>query len=252
MGEYVDIPGGNTLYCPSGTISWAVFAQFPRKQHLSIIAGVKMVDYSAMQQAVIEGDDERTVRLVREALEQNANPAEIVASGLQASMIIVGDKFSSGEFFIPEMLFAARAVTRSLDVLRPLLSDSDAITIGRVVIGTVAGDIHDIGKRLVGMFLEGVGFEVTDLGTSVSVDRFVAAVKEHTPDILGMSALLTTSMPGMGATIQALESAGIRRQVKVIVGGAPVTQHFADRIGADGYGADGGAAIELCRKLVGK
>ena len=211
-----------------------------------------MVDYSAMQQAVIEGDDERTIQLVRESLEQNAEPADIVNSGLRASMIIVGDKFSSGEFFVSEMLFAARAVTRALDMLRPRLSDLDTLTIGRVVIGTVAGDIHDIGKNLVSMFLEGAGFEVIDLGTSVSAERFVAAVKEHSPDIVGMSALLTTTMPGMEATIQALESAGIRHQVKVVVGGAPVTQHFADRIGVDGYGADGGAAIELCRKLIGK
>jgi len=211
-----------------------------------------MVDYSAIQQAVIEGDDGRAVQLVREALEQNADPADIVALGLQASMIIVGSKFSSGEFFVPEMLFAARAVMKSLDVLRPRLAGSGMVTIGRVVIGTAAGDIHDIGKNLVSMFLEGVGFEVIDLGTDVSVERFVTAVKEHSPDILGMSALLTTTMPGMEATIQALESAGIRRQVKVVVGGAPVTQHFADRIGADGYGADGGAAIELCRKLIGK
>jgi 5-methyltetrahydrofolate--homocysteine methyltransferase len=213
---------------------------------------VKMVDYSAIQRAVIEGDDERTVRLVRQALEQNANPVDIVVSGLQAGMIIVGDKFSSGEFFLPEMLLAARAVTKTLDVLRPRLSDSDTIIIGRVVIGTVTGDIHDIGKNLVSMFLEGTGFEVIDLGTDVSAERFVAAVKEHRPDILGMSALLTTTMPGMAATIQALESVGIRHQVKVVVGGAPVTQHFADRIGADGYGANGGAAIKLCRRLIGK
>jgi len=150
------------------------------------------------------------------------------------------------------MLFAARAVTRALDVLRPRLSDSDTITMGRVVIGTVAGDIHDIGKNLVGMFLEGVGFEVLDLGTDVSAERFVAAVKEYRPDILGMSSLLTTTMSSMEATIQTLESAGSRHQVKVIIGGAPVTQHFADRIGADGYGADGGAAIKLCRKLMGR
>jgi len=211
-----------------------------------------MVDYSAMQQAVIEGDEERTVQLVREALKQNAEPADIVASGLQASMIIVGDKFSSGELFVPEMLFAARAVTRGLDVLRSRLSDLATITAGRVVIGTVAGDIHDIGKNLVSMFSEGAGFEVIDLGTDVSAERFVAAVKEYSPDIVGMSALLTTTMPSMEATIQALKSAGIRREVKVVVGGAPVPQHIADGIGADGYGADGGATIELCRKLVGK
>lgn len=211
-----------------------------------------MIDYLAIQLAIINGDDTRTVKLVEGALEQNAKPADIVASGLQAGMIIVGDKFSSGEFFLPEILLAARAVTRALDVLRPQLSDWDAITRGRVVIGTVAGDIHDIGKNLVSMFLEGAGFEVIDLGTDVSAEQFVAAVKEHSPDIVGMSALLTTTMPSMEATIRALESAGIRHQVKVVVGGAPVTQHFADRIGADGYGADGGAAIELCRRLIGK
>jgi 5-methyltetrahydrofolate--homocysteine methyltransferase len=211
-----------------------------------------MVDLLPLKQAVIEGDDERTIRLVKEALEQKADPADVVTSGLQAGLVIVGDKFSSGEFFIPEMLFAARAVTRALDVLRPLLTDSEAVTFGRVVLGTVAGDIHDIGKNLVGMLLQGAGFEVIDLGNNVSVERFVAAAKEHGPDILGLSALLTTTMPGMEATIGALEAAGIRHQVRVVVGGAPVTQHFADRIGADGYGADGGAAIELCRRLVAK
>ena len=222
-------------------------------RYIKIEKGVaKMVEYSAVQQAVIEGDDERAVQLVRQALEQNADPADIVTAGLQAGMIIVGDKFSSGEFFVPEMLLAARAVSRALDALRPRLSDLDGITIGRVVIGTVAGDIHDIGKNIVGMFLKGTGFEVIDLGTNVSAERFVAAVKEHSPDILGMSALLTTTMPGMEATIRALESAGIRRQVKVIVGGAPIAHHFADQIGADGYGADGGAAIQLCRGLIGK
>jgi 5-methyltetrahydrofolate--homocysteine methyltransferase len=211
-----------------------------------------VVDYSAIQQAVIEGDDKQTVHLVTEALEQNVSPAEIVASGLQTGLRIVGNKFSSGEFFIPEMLLAARAVTRSLDILKPRLADTNAVMLGRVVIGTVAGDIHDIGKNLVGMLLKGAGFEVIDLGTNVSTENFVSAVKEHNPDIIGMSALLTTTMPSMGATIQALQSTGIRQQVKVVVGGAPVTQHFANHIGADGYGADGGMAIELCRKLIGK
>jgi corrinoid protein of di/trimethylamine methyltransferase len=211
-----------------------------------------MVDLLSVKQAVIDGDDERAVRLVGDALKQNTDPAAIVTSGLQAGLIVVGDKFSSGEFFIPEMLLAARAVSRALDILRPLLTDSEAVTVGRVVLGTVAGDIHDIGKNLVGMLLQGAGFEVIDLGTNVAVEHFVAAIKEHRPDILGLSALLTTTMPAMEATVGALETAGIRHQVQVVVGGAPVTQRFADRIGADGYGADGGAAIELCRGLVGK
>jgi 5-methyltetrahydrofolate--homocysteine methyltransferase len=216
------------------------------------MGGTGMVDLSPLKQAVIEGDDERAVQLVGEALKQKADPADIVTSGLQAGLIIVGDKFSSGEFFIPEMLLAARAVNRALDILRPLLGDSGEVTVGRVILGTVAGDIHDIGKNLVGMLLEGAGFEVIDLGTNVTAEQFVAATKEHSPDILGLSALLTTTMPAMGATVEALKAAGIRRQVQVVVGGAPVTQRFADRIGADGYGADGGAAIELCRRLVGK
>jgi 5-methyltetrahydrofolate--homocysteine methyltransferase len=126
------------------------------------------------------------------------------------------------------------------------------VTVGRVVLGTVAGDIHDIGKNLVGMLLTGAGFEVIDLGTDVTADRFVAAIEEHHPDILGLSALLTTTMPSMEAAVTALSDAGVREQVKVVVGGAPVTPHFAERIGADGYGADGGMAIELCRRLVGK
>jgi 5-methyltetrahydrofolate--homocysteine methyltransferase len=211
-----------------------------------------MVDFQAVKRAVIEGDDKRTVQLVEEALKEKANPSDIVNLGLQTGLVVVGEKFSSGEFFIPEMLFAARAVSRALDVLRPLLVDSKAVTVGRVVIGTVAGDIHDIGKNLVSMLLQGAGFEVTDLGTDVPAEQFVAAINEYHPDILGLSALLTTTMPSMEATIKALKSAGIRNQIKVVVGGAPVTQHFANRIGADGYGADGGAAIKLCRKLVGK
>jgi len=211
-----------------------------------------MVNLQPIKQAVIEGDYQKTLCLVEEALKDKANPLDIVNSGLQAGLIIVGEKFSSGEFFIPEMLLAARAVSRSLDVLRPLITDSEAITVGRMVIGTVAGDIHDIGKNIVSMLLQGAGFEVTDLGTNVPAERFVTAVNEHHPDILGLSALLTTTMPAMGATIEALKSAGIRNQVKVIIGGAPITQHFANRIGADSYAADGGAAIELCRKLVGK
>jgi 5-methyltetrahydrofolate--homocysteine methyltransferase len=211
-----------------------------------------MVDYAVIKQAVIEGDDEKTITLVQQALTEKLSPAGIVASGLQAGMITVGEKFSSGEFFVPEMLLAARAVTRSLEILRPRLTGSEAVSLGRVVIGTVAGDIHDIGKKLVSMFLEGAGFDVIDLGTNVSAEGFVAAVKQHRPDIVGISALLTTTMPGMENAIKALQAAGVRNQVKVVVGGAPVTERFAEHIGADGFGADGGAAIALCRSLVGK
>ncbi|MBA7714365.1 Methionine synthase [subsurface metagenome] len=150
------------------------------------------------------------------------------------------------------MLLAARAVIKAMEAIRPHLSDSRMPTRGRIVIGTVSGDIHDIGKNLVAMFLRGAGFEVFDLGTNVPVARFVTAVKEHDPDIVGMSALLTTTMPNMQYAIAALDSAALLSQVKVIVGGAPVTQRFADQIGADGYAPDGGVAISLCRKLSGK
>ncbi len=211
-----------------------------------------MFNYSALIQAVVEGDDSKSVELTNETLKHGVRPRDIVDLGLQAGMRMVGDKFSAGDFFVPEMLLAARATIKAMEVLRPHLAASDMPTLGRVVIGTVSGDIHTIGKNLVVMFLQGAGFEVFDLGISVSADRFVTAVKEYNPDILGMSALLTTTMGDMEATIKALGSVGLRSQAKVVVGGAPVTQRFADQIGADGYAADGGAAIGLCRKLVGK
>ena len=211
-----------------------------------------MAVYEAIQQAVIEGDDEKTVQLVKAALAQNVSPADIVTHALQSGMAIVGKKFSDGEFFIPEMLFAARSVTRAMEVLKPKIGQAEKLTLARIVIGTVAGDIHDIGKNLVGMFLEGAGFEVIDIGTDVHAEQFVDAVIKYKPDILGLSSLLTTTMPAIPATITALETAELRNKVKVIIGGAPVNQHFADMVKADGYGHDGGAAIELCRRLLGK
>jgi len=211
-----------------------------------------MFSYSTLIQAVVTGNHIKSVELVNEALKEGVSPQDIVNSGLQAGMRIVGDKFSAGDFFVPEMLLASRAVTRATEVLQPHLSAADMPTLGRVVLGTVFGDIHDIGKNLVTMLLRGAGFEVFDLGVNIPADNFVRAVKEHNPDILGMSALLTTTMSSMNNIIKALEIAGLRSRVKVIVGGAPVTQHFAEHIGADGYGANGGSAIKLCRHLVGK
>jgi len=211
-----------------------------------------MFSYSTLIQAVVTGNHLKSVELVNEALKEGVSPQDIVSSGLQAGMRIVGDKFSAGDFFVPEMLLAARAVTRATEVLQPLLSAADMPTLGRVVIGTVSGDIHDIGKNLVTMFLSGAGFEVFDLGVNIPADSFVRAVKEYNPDILGMSALITSTMPGMRDVIKALEVAELRSKVKVIVGGAPVTQHFAEHIGADGYSTDGGSVIKLCRNLVGK
>lgn len=211
-----------------------------------------MFDYSTLIQAVVAGDHIKSVELANKALKDGVSPQDIVSSGLQAGMRLVGDKFSAGDFFVPDMLLAARAVSRAMEVLRPHLSASDMPTLGKVVIGTVFGDIHDIGKNLVTMFLRGVGFEVFDLGINIPTDSFVRAVKEHNPDILGISALITTTMLGIGDIIKALEVAELRSRVKVIVGGAPVTHRFAEHIGADGYSADGGSAIKLCRNLMGK
>ena len=211
-----------------------------------------MFNYSTLIQAVLEGDHIRSAELASEALKEGFSPQDIVGSGLQAGMRIVGDKFSAGDFFVPEMLLAARAVARAMEVLQPHISATDMPTLGRVVIGTVFGDIHDIGKNIVTAFLRGAGFEVLDLGINIPAISFIEAVKEHKPDILGMSALITTTMPVMTDVIKALEAAELRAKVRVIVGGAPVTQHFADHIGADGYGADGGSAIKLCQDLVEK
>jgi 5-methyltetrahydrofolate--homocysteine methyltransferase len=211
-----------------------------------------MFNYSTLMQAVIEGDHVRSVELASEALKEGISPQDIVGSGLQASMRIVGDKFSAGDFFVPEMLLAARAVARAMEVLQPHISSTNIPTLGRVVIGTVFGDIHDIGKNIVTAFLRGAGFEVLDLGINIPALSFIEAVKEHKPDILGLSALITTTMPVMTDVIKTLETAELRAKVKVIVGGAPVTQHFAEHIGADGYSADGGSAIKLCQDLLKK
>ncbi|MBI4267142.1 MAG: corrinoid protein [Chloroflexi bacterium] len=211
-----------------------------------------MFNYSALIEAILNKDDAKTIELIEAAFAQGISPAEIISSGLQPAMAIVGEKFSSGEFFVPDMLLAGRTVSKALAVLQPRLTASGVPTIGRVVIGTVFGDVHDIGKNLVTMILRGTGFEVIDLGINVPAEKFVEAVEEHKPDILGMSALVTTTMVAMEDVIKALGAAGLRSKVKIIVGGAPVTRHFAEKIGADEYGADSGIAAKLCRNLVGK
>jgi len=211
-----------------------------------------MVDLSLLSQAIDEGDREKTVQLTTEALGAGTNPQEIIIHGLQVGMAVVGEKFSDGEYFLPDMLMAARAMKAALEVLKPSLEKTGMPTIGKVVIGTVEGDMHDIGKNVVATFLSGNGFEVFDLGLNVPAQNFIDEVKEKKPDILGMSALLTTTMPVMGKVIKALEEIGLRSSVKVIVGGAPVTQDYANYIGADAYAHDGGKAIPVCRQLLGK
>ncbi len=171
--------------------------------------------------------------------------------GLIAAMDEVGRRFECNEYFVPELLIAARAMKKSLELLTPRLAETGAEPMGRVVIGTVQGDLHDIGKNLVGMMCEGAGFDVYDLGKNIDPDAFVQAVKEHEPNILGMSALLTTTMRSMQHTIDALKEAGVRDQVKVMIGGAPVTKDFADAIGADGYASNAASAVELAKQFAG-
>jgi len=196
-----------------------------------------------------DGEDEVVAELVQEALDQGMAPEEILAGGLITGMDEVGRDFKAGDLFVPEVLIAARAMHAGMNVLRPLLAESDVPTAGKYVIGTMQGDLHDIGKNLVKMMLEGAGFETIDLGTDVSPDAFVAAVREHQSQLLGMSALLTTTMPGMKATIEALEEAGLRDAVKIMVGGAPVTAAFAEQIGADAYAPDAASAVDVARSL---
>jgi len=203
-----------------------------------------------IKQAIIDGDA-ATVNALTQALLATGVPAkEILEEALLPGMQVVGERMRSGDCFIPEVLLSARTMQGALDLLKPHMLAGESTSAGTVVIGTVEGDLHDIGKNLVGMMLQGAGFEVVNLGTGVSAAAFVAAVREHAPQILGMSALLTTTLPHMGETLAALKAAGLRESVKVMVGGAPVTQAWADEVGADGYGANAGMAVERAKALV--
>jgi 5-methyltetrahydrofolate--homocysteine methyltransferase len=198
-----------------------------------------------------DGDDGAVAELVQEALDQGMAPQEVLSGGLIAGMDEVGKDFKAGELFVPEVLIAARAMHAGMGVLRPLLAESDVPSAGKFVIGTVEGDLHDIGKNLVRMMIEGAGFETVDLGTDVKPDAFVEAVREHQPALVGMSALLTTTMVNMKGTIEALEEAGLRDSVKVMIGGAPVTAAFAEEIGADAYAPDAASAVDVARGFAG-
>jgi len=200
---------------------------------------------------VIEGNLDDIEDLTQDALDEGLSAEEILNQGLMPGMDHVGIEFKAGNMFVPEVLRSARAMQTSMDILNPLLAESGTQMVGKVLLGTVKGDLHDIGKNLVGMMCEGAGFEVKDLGRDIAPQDFVEAVKEFGPDILGMSALLTTTMRAMESTIKAIEEAGVREKVKVMIGGAPVTQAFADQIGADGYASNAAAAADLAKKLVG-
>jgi len=209
-----------------------------------------MVDLNVVSETLQRGDAEKVEELVKQALEENLIPKDILENGLIKGMDIIGAKFKKNEVYVPEVLIAARAMHAGMSILRPKLAETGVKNIGKVAIGTVKGDLHDIGKNLVKMMLEGAGFEVIDLGIDVSPDKFVEAVKEHKPNIIGMSALLTTTMVNMVEVIKALEAAGLRDKVKIMIGGAPITQNYADQIGADGCSPDAASAVDKAKTFI--
>jgi 5-methyltetrahydrofolate--homocysteine methyltransferase len=199
---------------------------------------------------VEEGKNTEVPALVREALDGGISPYEVLVSGLQAGLLVVGGRFKRNEAFIPEVLLSVRAMKAGMEIVKPLLSRDDSKTIGKVLLGTVKDDLHDIGKNMVGMMLEGSGFEVIDLGINVPEETFLEKVRNEKPDILAMSALLSTTMPFLKTTIDVLKQNGVRDSVKVLVGGAPVTPEYATEIGADGYAPDSASAVDKAKELL--
>ena len=202
-----------------------------------------------IKEAIIAGNQSKTTELAQQAVDEGQGLDSIIQDGFIAAMSIVGDRFKRNEIYVPEMLIAARAMKAGLEVVKPLLVGGEVETLAKVVLGTVKGDLHDIGKNLVAMLLEGAGAEVIDIGVDVAPEQFVESVRAHQPQFVGMSALLTTTMPSMKETIDTLEKAGLRDDVKILVGGAPVTQKYADEIGADGYGANASEAVDRIKEL---
>ncbi len=209
-----------------------------------------MADLSALAESVINGKAKDAKELTQKAIDEGVPVSEILNNGLVKGMSVVGEKFKNNEFYVPEVLIAARAMHSAMDILKPLLASSGVEPIGKVAIGTVKGDLHDIGKNLVVMMLEGAGFEVIDLGIDVPPEKFVQAAKDGA-QVIAMSALLTTTMTAMKTTIDALEEAGVRDKVKTLIGGAPVTQNYADEIGADGYARDAASGADKAKELLG-
>ena len=205
---------------------------------------------STISTMVIEGNFADMVDKTNAALEEGLAAEEILNKGLMPGMDHVGVEFKAGNMFVPEVLRSAKAMQEAMNIIRPLLAEADAETSGKVLLGTVKGDLHDIGKNLVGMMLEGAGFEIYDLGTDVPPEKFIGVINEEEVDILAMSALLTTTMPMMETTIKAVDEAGLRDAVKIIIGGAPVTNEYAEKIGADGFAPDASQAASLAKTLV--
>jgi 5-methyltetrahydrofolate--homocysteine methyltransferase len=206
--------------------------------------------FELIQDDLYDGLADEVVNSVKELLKRGLTPYEVLTKGLVAGMDIVGGDFRDGILFVPEVLMAAKAMKAGMEILRPLLAETGAPQVGTMVIGTVKGDIHDIGKNLVGMMMEGGGFNVVNLGINVDADTFIKAIHEHNPDILGMSALLTTTMPYMGVVINTLKEQGLRDKLVVLVGGAPLNSAFAEEIGADAYCRDAAIAVETAKKLL--
>lgn len=207
-----------------------------------------MADLKALSEAVIKGDQKTAVEITRQALTEGMPPASILNEGLIAGMNVIGVRFKANQVYIPEVLISARAMKMAMEVLEPKLVEAGVKPLGKALVGTVQGDLHDIGKNLVAMMLKGAGFEVVDLGVDSSPEKFVAKAKESNPHIIGLSALLTTTMPAMEKTIRAIKDAGL--SAKTMIGGAPVTQAYADKIGADGYAPDAASAVDLAKSLL--
>ena len=209
-----------------------------------------MIDPKQIAENLINGQAPKVKELVEQALKDGLTPGQILKEGLIEGMNVVGTRFKANEFYIPEVLVAARAMHAGMDILKPLLGKSGDKPTVKFMIGTVKGDLHDIGKNLVGMMMEGAGFEVIDVGIDVSPEKFVEAVKEKKPHVVGMSALLTTTMPSIKTSIEALKSAGVRDKTKILIGGAPITENFAQEVGADGYAPDAASAVDKARELL--
>jgi 5-methyltetrahydrofolate--homocysteine methyltransferase len=209
-----------------------------------------METLASLIDSVVHGQNQQATRFTQRGIQEGRDPLEILNNGLIAGMDQVGQKFQDGEMYVPDVLIAARAMRAGMDILRPLLAHSGLPSVGKVVLGTVQGDLHDIGKNLVGIMLEGAGFEIIDLGADVAPEKFIAAVKQHRPKIVGMSALLTVTMMGMKTVLDTMQSQELLDGVVTMVGGAPVTQKFAEEIGADGYAHDAVSAVVRARELL--
>ena len=209
-----------------------------------------MFDFTGLSNAVIEGDNDQVLAKVKEAISADVDPLAIINQGLIGGMNVVGQRFKVNDMFVPEVLMSARSMNAGIELVKPLLAGGEMTNRGTVIIGTVKGDLHDIGKSLVGMMLECSGFKVIDLGVDISPEEFIAALKENNGKVLALSALLTTTMLSMKSTIEECAAQGMRNDIKVIIGGAPISQEFSDQIGADGYAGDAAAAVELVAKLL--